>query len=216
MSEAQRDPEATPEVPQEYEPSAKDVEQGVCPECNGSGGHHLMSCEFLKSDGVDDVDLSCDERNPAEGNDEIPPASDVVFGEQAREALPPTDNELMSSDMLWLVAKCCHEANRAFCAEITSDRSHAAWDDTKPELRASIYAGVVNVFEHPEITPEQSHAAWVDYKVAEGWSYGNAKNVELRTHPNVAPWHQLHAHERFKDTLFITICKTFLGGEEED
>lgn len=155
-----------------------------------------------------------DERNPAEGNNEIPPAK-TVSGEAARDALPPTDDELASNDMLWLVAKTCHEANRAFCAEVMSDRSHAAWEDTKPELRASIYAGVVNVFEHPSITGEQSHAAWVDYKVAEGWTFSNVKNVELKTHPNLAPWHQLHAHERFKDSLFIAICKSILGGEED-
>jgi hypothetical protein len=241
-----KDPEATPEPAPEYEVTEKDVEAGVCPECHGAGGHHYLNCEYLKNDAVDDVDLECDERNPSEGNDEIPPAQSVggkplseeqikehfdtadklfegkkfedgavVSGEDAREALPPTDNELASNDMLWLVAKCCHEANRGFCAEVMGDRSHAAWEDTKPELRASIYAGVVNVFEHPDITPEQSHAAWVDYKVAEGWKYSNAKNVELKTHPNLAPWHQLHVNERFKDTLFITICKTFLGGPED-
>ena len=131
---------------------------------------------------------------------------------EAVSKLPPTPEELVGNDMLWLIAKLCHENNRAFCATICGDHSHAAWEDTPPEIRQSVYSGVVNVLENPGLTPEESHQAWVDYKTREGWTFGNMKNVEQKTHPNLVPFHTLHVNEQFKDVLFITTCKTLLGG----
>lgn len=202
QEEREREPEATPEVAPEYEVTAKDVEQGVCPECHGASGHHTMDCEFLKSDGVDDVDLECDERNPAEGNDEIPPA---------RAKLPPSAEALMGSDMLWLIAKLCHQVNRQFCAGVMNDFSHRTWDDAPGWQRQSVYSGVVHYLENPGLSAEQSHQAWLDYKVADGWSFGNTKDVVAKTHPNIVPFAQLHVHERAKDAIFTAICKTMLG-----
>jgi len=140
-------------------------------------------------------------------------AGDELPGTMADEQkLPPTDNEIESNEMLWLVAKTCHEVNRAYCAEVTLDHTHLPWEETAPELRASIYDGVVKHFENPELTPEQSHQAWCEYKVAEGWTHGSVKDVEAKTHPCLLPYPQLHAHERAKDSLFAAVCKALFGG----
>lgn len=203
QEEREREPEATPEPAPEYEVTAKDVEQGVCPECHGASGHHTMDCEHLKKkeevlglgEPAELPDGHYDERNPPEG----------------RAKLPPSAEALMGSDMLWLIAKLCHEVNRQFCAGVTKDFSHKPWDDAPSWQRKSVYSGVVHYLENPGLSPEQSHQAWLDYKVADGWSFGNVKNDVAKTHPNLVPFAQLHVHERAKDAIFTAICKTMLG-----
>ena len=209
----------------------------LCPSCDGRDGHHFMACEFLASDGVDDVDLGIDDGLPtrdldcglmskqsAERTDEsfadkigIPEERragiDAETARMAAEiALPPTADDIASVELLWLVAKTCHEVNRAFCREILADHSHLPWDESPAWQRQSCYDGVVKHFENPEMTPEDSHQSWCDYKTAEGWVHGNRKDEAAKTHPSLLPYHMLHAHDRAKDHLFAAVCKSMFGG----
>lgn len=201
--------EAAPK-PESDGPTQEDVEAGVCPECQGTAGHHFLTCPSLQRDGA----IETDKEPEDEGEGGV-----LTLEDDAREAadeepdnkLPPSAAELEGNDMVWLIAKLCHEANRQFCAEICGDFSHKPWEDTPEDLRASIREGVLHVFDNPEVTPAQSHQAWMDYKKAHGWTYGNVKDHEAKTHPNLVPFDQLHIHERFKDVLFTTICKTMFG-----
>lgn len=168
-----------------------------------------------------------DERNPAEERDEIPPATceqmehaKPVGATGLYEAdeesptsakLPPTAEELMGNDMIWLIAKVCHEVNRAYCAMVLSDHSHKSWEEAPAWQRESCYQGVLKHYDTPDFTPEDSHVAWCEYKMARGWEFGNMKSEEHRTHPNLVPYHQLHVHERAKDHLFSAVCKTMFG-----
>lgn len=157
-----------------------------------------------------------DERNPAEGNNELPPPSlpsleQNEVGDMLPGRLPPTVEELAGNDMLWLIAKTCHEVNKAFCAQVCGDFSHKSWNEAPEWQRASVYDGVVNAYENPELTAEGSHSAWMMYKISDGWTHGNMKDETAKTHPNLVPWHQLHVHEQCKDMLFIAICRTMLG-----
>lgn len=165
------------------------VAETTCAECGQAIGH-AVGCEYLKNDGVDDVDLGV---------------------EVESSKLPPSAEALMGSDMLWLIAKLCHEVNRQFCAGVTGDFTHKTWDEAPGWQRQSVYAGVVHYLENPGLTPEQSHQAWLDYKLADGWSFGNTKDDVAKTHPNLVPFAQLHVHERAKDAIFTAICKTMLG-----
>lgn len=125
--------------------------------------------------------------------------------------LPPTAEELASNEMIWLIAKLCHENNREFCSVVCGEHGSPSWEDAPPEIRQSVYEGVVNVVRNPDITPKESHQAWMDYKLAEGWTFGNRKDFAEKTHPNLIPFEQLHVNERFKDHLFLTTCKTLIG-----
>ncbi len=203
---------------------------GTCPTCKGEDGHHYMTCD-QPSDQVAQVH---DERNPAEGNNELPPATPLEVNEAGdmlpgslvdlndldegqeegfdEQKLPPTDDELSSNDMLWLIAKTCHEVNRAYCREVMADHSHVPWEETDEALRLSIYDGVVKHFENPELTPEESHVAWCEYKRAEGWVFGNLKDSVAKTHPCLMTYHQLHSHDRAKDHMFKAVCNAMMGG----
>lgn len=195
-----------------------------CPHCFGVDGHHLMNCPDNNADGVRNAE--CDERNPAEGNNELPPAAleqnevgDELPGrldtpeEQLTSAkLPPSAEMLVGNELLWLVARTCHEVNRAYCVGVTSDHSHQPWDQAPDWQRESCYEGVLKHYHNPEFTPEDSHRSWMAKKIEDGWSFGNLKDETAKTHPNIVPYHTLHIHERTKDAIFSAICKSMLGG----
>ena len=54
-------------------------------------------------------------------------------------------------------------------------------------------------------TPRQSHASWMRQKIAEGWVYGEVKDVEKRQHPCMLPYDELPPYQRAKDSLYIAI-----------
>lgn len=145
-------------------------------------------------------------------NEVVTPLEQNEHGEMLPGRLPPTAQELIGNDMLWLIAKLCHELNKAFCAQVCGDYSHKHWDEAPEAQRKSCYEGVMVVYENPDIDPKGLHDAWMTHKVAEGWVHGNMKSEEAKTHPNLIPWHQLHVHEQMKDILFLTTCNVMLGG----
>ncbi len=144
-------------------------------------------------------------------------AGDAMAAEAQRRELfgtelPEPVTRLRGGDMLWLIAKTCHEANRAYCASI-GDLSCKPWDLSSEELRQSAYEGVRRVYEDRSVTAEEMHESWMQYKRDHGWSHGNAKSEELKTHPCMLPYSQLHVQDRAKDAIFLAICKTMFGAD---
>lgn len=103
-----------------------------------------------------------------------------------------------------LIAALCHGINTAFCASI-GDTSHLPWEETPDELKKSIEFGVKLHLENPETTPEQSHASWLATKEADGWTYGEVKDFEAKTHPNIRPYDELPLEQKSKDYLFKAV-----------
>lgn len=124
---------------------------------------------------------------------------------------PPSQKAMVGNDMIWLIAKLCHQLNRAFSAAVLSDHTHKTWEESTPEIRRSTYEGVRTFLEDPTLTPEQMHEKWKQYKLDEGWTYGNMRDEDARTHPNLVNYFRLHPHEQFKDVMFVVICRTLLG-----
>lgn len=109
------------------------------------------------------------------------------------------------------IARITHEANRAYCL-MHGDTSHQPWDEAPEALRASVRDGVRALLEGRVSTPEQSHENWLRYKEAEGYRYGEVKDVEAKTHPCFLPYAELPVEQRRKDHIFRAIVGTFLGG----
>ena len=192
-----------------------------CSVCFGVDGHHFPNCPGAN-------EPECDERNPAEGNNELPPPSleqneqgemlpgrlDTPEDALSSTKLPPSAQTLVGNELLWLIARTCHEVNRAYCVGVTSDHSHLPWDEAPSWQRESCYEGVLKHYENPAFTPEDSHRSWMAKKIEDGWMFGNLKSETERTHPNMVPYHTLHIHERTKDAIFSAICKSILGGAQ--
>ena len=100
------------------------------------------------------------------------------------------------------IARVCHEANRAYCAA-NGDLSQAPWDEAPDWQRTSAVKGVAGALNGN--TPEQSHEGWLTEKRETGWTYGEVKDPEAKTHPCFVPYADLPPEQKFKDALFVAV-----------
>lgn len=104
------------------------------------------------------------------------------------------------------IARVCHEVNRAYCHS-QGDMGQPAWEDAPAWQRESAAAGVSQIIAHPETTPEQSHESWFAQKEADGWTWGETKDAEVKTHPCMVPYGELPLAQRTKDYLFGAVVR---------
>lgn len=100
-----------------------------------------------------------------------------------------------------VIAQVAHEVNRAYSASL-GDMSHLPWAKAGDAQRASILAGVDMHLANPSSTPQDQHGAWLTAKTADGWTYGEVKDDEKKTHPCLLPYDQLPQDQRSKDWIF--------------
>jgi hypothetical protein len=105
-----------------------------------------------------------------------------------------------------LIAKVCHDANRAWCMA-NDDFSQPTWGDAPDWQINSAIDGVEHALKYPDAEPEDSHQNWWANKIAEGWVYGPVKDPEKKTHPCMVPYGMLPEFQRKKDALFLAIVK---------
>lgn len=103
------------------------------------------------------------------------------------------------------IARICHEVNRGLC-EALGDDSQVVWGDAPNWQRISARNGVRS-FHNGKRSPSDSHGSWMREKLAEGWVYGDHKNVEDKTHPCLVPFNLLPREQQLKDELFVTTCR---------
>lgn len=99
------------------------------------------------------------------------------------------------------IAMLCHSINAAYCQSL-GDESQLAWGDTTNSHQQSLIAGVEMHLANPQATPEQSHESWYKQKEAEGWIYGEVKDLEKKEHPCFLPYDELPLEQKAKDYLF--------------
>lgn len=54
--------------------------------------------------------------------------------------------------------------------------------------------------------PEELHGGWVQAYIDMGWTYGEARDPEAKTHPDMVPFASLGRKEQDKDAVFIALC----------
>jgi hypothetical protein len=112
------------------------------------------------------------------------------------------------------IAKACHEANRKYCESI-GDTSQVAWKDAPKWQKESAIKGVEFFLHNPKLTPEMMHENWMAQKIAEGWVYGETKDVEKKTHPCLVPYDKLPEEQKKKDEIFISIIKSMTKKQDD-
>lgn len=103
-----------------------------------------------------------------------------------------------------VIAKVCHEANRAYCAGI-GDNSQLPWEEAPQWQKDSAVKGVEFHIANPGAPASESHDSWLEEKRATGWKYGPVKDVEKKEHPCFVPFEQLSPEQQAKDVLFANI-----------
>ena len=105
-----------------------------------------------------------------------------------------------------VIAKVCHEVNKAFC-EANGDYSQKSWHEAEEWQKQSAIKGVEFALNNIS-TPADQHEAWVKEKTEAGWVYGPMKDSEKKTHPSIVPFDQLSLIEKTKDYLFVAVVNS--------
>lgn len=106
-----------------------------------------------------------------------------------------------------LIATVAHNVNRAYC-QILGDYSQPTWDEA-PEWQKNSAVQGVEFHLANDATPEQSHENWMKVKEADGWVYGEVKDVVLKTHSCMKPYNELPVELQNKDKLFKAVVDSF-------
>jgi hypothetical protein len=108
------------------------------------------------------------------------------------------------------IAQACHTMNAIYCGAL-GDHSQNGWAQIPQWQKDSAIAGVTNIINGAVGTPEEGHASWMHHKIAEGWTYGEVKDPEKKTHPCMVPYIQLPTEQQAKDTIFFAVVQGMRG-----
>ncbi len=102
------------------------------------------------------------------------------------------------------VAKACHQiwvAMQEINGDIEIDRP---LEDLSEKNKKTAIWGVEYVLAHPDTGPEELFYAWKKHKLEEGWEFGEARDMENKTHPYIIEeFNSLPEEERKNYRLFI-------------
>jgi DNA-binding transcriptional MerR regulator len=115
---------------------------------------------------------------------------------------PPADR-IVAED----IARVIHAANRELQIVQGDPEPSPPWDNAPDYQVQQNTASVIEALADPDRTAEQNHQGWYERMIADGWTYGEVKNPEAKTHPDLLPFDQLPQHEQQKDRLFIAIVR---------
>lgn len=113
--------------------------------------------------------------------------------------------EMTREQKVEAIARVCHEANKAWC-EAHGDLSQKPWGIADGWQRDSAIKGVQVALDGA--TPEQQHAAWCEDKLAAGWTFGEVKNADAKTHPCLIAYDRLPEMQKAKDALFGAVVRS--------
>lgn len=109
-----------------------------------------------------------------------------------------------------VAARVAHEVNRVYCHSLGDD-SQVPWDEAPEWQRASCIAGVNAVAKDPAMTLVEQHALWCRHKKEDGWTHGETKDAEAKTHPCLVPYSDLPPEQQRKDAFFVAAVRAVLG-----
>lgn len=115
---------------------------------------------------------------------------------------------MISEQSLEMIAKACHEANKAVCEFYDEDMP--TWTDAEEWQREAAINGVNDMLNDPTMTPEETHDTWWQHKIDDGWEYGTVKDGDAKTHPCMVDYDKLPSEQQLKDYVFHAIVKSFI------
>lgn len=101
------------------------------------------------------------------------------------------------------IAMVAHQINKAFC-ESVGDTSQVNWNEAPDNIKQSAIDGVIFHLEN-DAEPKDIHDNWMRFKVKDGWTYGEVKDFEKKTHPCLVEYEKLAPEQRSKDYIFKAV-----------
>lgn len=113
--------------------------------------------------------------------------------------------ETMTKDeKIFSIAKVCHQAYKTLC-EINGDDSINDWGNAELWQRESAIKTIKLLMDNPKLPHHELHNIRMKEKIDDGWTYGEEKDMDAKTHPHLKPFHKLSLLEQKKDVLFCII-----------
>ncbi len=109
-----------------------------------------------------------------------------------------------------LAARICHEAN-AVLQQAGGEPVSPAWHELDEETRMSAISGVHFAWDNPFLSPANQHEEWCRFKAQHGWTHGETKDAEAKTHPCLVPYNELPVIQQAKDGVFRAVALGFYG-----
>lgn len=103
------------------------------------------------------------------------------------------------------VAKIVHQINKAYC-EAFGDTSQVDWEQAPEQIKQAAISGV-KFHLAAEQGPEASHENWMKDKLNNGWTLGDVKDAEKKTHPCLVPFNELPKEQQGKDFVFKAVVE---------
>ena len=91
------------------------------------------------------------------------------------------------------------------CYQIAADQEYntTPYKDQYDSLLQGTRFGLKNI----GMTPEENHENWMRCKTEQGWVYGEVKDFEKKTHPDLVPFDELPKVEADKDIMDCMMVK---------
>lgn len=105
-----------------------------------------------------------------------------------------------------MIAKFIYEAARL--EAIWSKRTIVPekWEERDEKFRKQFIEIVEKYITMKQLpTPEEAHNSWMESYFEMGWKYGEKRDVEKKTHPDLLPFYDLPQDERDKDAIFLAL-----------
>jgi DNA-binding transcriptional MerR regulator len=122
---------------------------------------------------------------------------------QVQRLHKPAPERILAED----IARVIHAANRELQIVQGDPKPSPPWDEAPEYQIRESTASVVEALANPQRTPEENHQGWYERLVADGWTYGEVKDADAKTHPDLLPFDQLPRYEQLKDKLFMAIVR---------
>lgn len=82
------------------------------------------------------------------------------------------------------------------------------WADREKPFKDQFLEVIEKQCSHMRMkSPENLHDDWVKAYEAMGWVYGEVRDTDKKTHPDMVPYWELGQLERDKDAVFAALCE---------
>jgi hypothetical protein len=80
------------------------------------------------------------------------------------------------------------------------------WEDRDNAFKKQMVDVVRKYIESDKLpSPEEAHNSWMKAYLNMGWKYGEVRDAEKKTHPDLVPFYELPKDERDKDAIFLSL-----------